>query len=271
MTGKEFRLQRLLARSDKLVIAAMDHGAFHGPIRGLENPAKACLQLTGADAVLMAPGMIHHVASRFTGPGAPLLITRLNWNSTYCFQWGYSESHHRPLLTVAEAIAKGADLVLASLSLKTGSERVDAENAGLFSALVQQAEALGVPLVGEFYPARTETMTPDELHDSIRTGCRVAAELGADLIKTFYTGPRFDEIVAATPAPILVLGAEKTPTDADALTLAKNAAASGARGIVFGRNIVQSRSPARFIQAARAVMTEPRTVASAVRHFKLKG
>jgi DhnA family fructose-bisphosphate aldolase class Ia len=271
MDGKQFRLQRFLARSDRLVVAAMDHGAFHGPIAGLENPGKACRQLVSADAVLLAPGMIQHVAGNFTGPNAPWLITRLAWNSTYCFQWRYCDSHHRPLLTVAEALAKGADIVLASLSLKTGNERVDAENAGLFSQYVQQAGAMGVPIIGEYYPAKTETMPARTLHENIRIGCRILAELGADVIKTFYTGPRFAEIVEATPVPILILGAAKTPTEAAALTLAGNAAKSGARGIVFGRNIVQSRSPAGFIQAVRAVMNGKCTAAEAVATYKLKG
>lgn len=271
MDGKQFRLKRFLARSDKLVIAAMDHGAFHGPIKGLENAAAACAQLVHADAVLMAPGMIQHVADKLVGPQAPWLITRLAWNSTYCFQWHYNESHHRPLLTVAEAIAKGADIVLASLSLKTGSERVDAENASLFSLYVQQAGQLGIPLMGEYFPAKAESLSVKALHESIKIGCRILAELGADMIKTFYTGPRFGEIVAATPVPIFVLGAEKKPTAAQALMLASQAAQAGARGIVFGRNIFQSRSPGGFIHAVRAVMLGECSVAAAVKTHKLEG
>ncbi|MBI2437708.1 MAG: hypothetical protein HYV36_02705 [Lentisphaerae bacterium] len=271
MNGKQFRLKRFLSRADKLVVAAMDHCAFMGPIPGLENPAQTCAQLVKADAVLLLPGMIRHVAEHLAVPPAPSVITRLAWNSTYCFQWRYRQSRHSRMLTVAEALEKGADLVLSSLALNTGSEEVDAENAGLFSQYVQQAGQLGIPIVGEYFPAKTEGMSKKTLHETIKIGCRAVAELGADLIKTFYTGARFDEIVAATPVPILVLGAEKMPTEAHALTLARNAAQSGARGIVFGRNIFQSRAPARFIQAVRAVINGECTVAAAVRTFKLQG
>jgi len=270
MNGKQFRLSRLLSRAEKLVVAALDHGVFHGPIAGLEDPVKACAQLGAADAVLMGAGMIPHVAGQFTAPGAPLLITRLVWNSTYCFQWNHEKSYHRPLLNVAQAVTRGADIVLASLSIHTGDELVDTENASLFSHFVQQADELGIPIIGEYYPAHTETMTPDELHENIRIGCRVAAELGADLIKTFYTGPRFSEIVAGTPVPILVLGAEKTPTESDALHLAASAAASGARGIVFGRNIIQSQCPARFIAAVKDVMNAQLPIADAVKQYALE-
>jgi len=270
MNGKEFRLRRFLGKAGKLVVAAMDHGTFLGPIPGLTDPRQACMQLKDADAVLMASGIISHVADIFAAPDGPWLITRLAWNSTYCFQWEYHQSRHRPLLSVAQALACGADIVLASLALNTGSEEVDAENASLFSRCVQQAAELGIPIIGEYYPAGTERMTPEQLHESIRIGCRVAAELGADAIKTFYTGPRFNEVVAGTPVPILVLGAEKTRTERDALVLAAKAAEGGARGIVFGRNILQSRNPAGFIQAVRAVMDGSSTIDAAVKSYVLE-
>ena len=105
MNGKEFRLRRLLSRSEKLVIAALDHGAFCGPLPGLQNPRKACLELAGADGVLMAPGILKHVVDGFTQPGSPWLLTRLVWNSNYCFQWDYNQGYHRELLSVSEAVA----------------------------------------------------------------------------------------------------------------------------------------------------------------------
>ena len=265
MSGKEIRLQRFFSRSRKVVVAAMDHAAFMGPIKGLEDPAATCKHFAGADAVLMMPGMIPLVAQHLVSVDSPRVIARLLWHSIYCSQWDYHESRHSPMLTVAQAVAKGADAVMASLSLHTGSEAVDAENVDLFSRCAQQAHELGIPLLGEFFPARTETMPREELHALIRIGCRVIAELGADMIKTFYTGERFREVVESTPVPILVLGAEKTPTERDALVLATKAAASGARGIVFGRNIFQSCNPPGFIQAVRAVMNENTAIEDAMR------
>ena len=270
MDGKQFRLERFLKRSEKVVVAAVDHGAFHGPIAGLENIREACSQLIEADGVLMTQGAIRHVADLLTHPGAPVLLTRLAWNSAYCYQWDYCQARHGRLSTVADAVAKGADIVLASLAIHTGSEKVDARNAELFSALVQEANGLGVPIIGEYFPASVGEMSPEELHDEIRIGCRVIAELGADVIKTFYTGERFGEVVASTPVPILVLGAEKTPTERDALLLAERATRGGARGIVFGRNIVQSRSPAGFIRAVRSVMTGEADVDEALKTHGLQ-
>ena len=189
----------------------------------------------------MAPGIIRHVNDYFTGPGSPPLIMRLAWNSNYCFHLDYYQGYHRDLLSVSQAVALGADLVVCSLSLATGDERVDAENASLFSRYAQQAAELGIPFVGEFFPAKLKELTPDDLHRQTSITCRVMAELGADIIKTVFTGERFCEVVESTPVPLLVLGAEKTPTEEQALQLALDAASAGATGIVFGRNIVQSR------------------------------
>ena len=270
MTGKELRVQRLFARSEKLVIAAMDHGGFMGPSPGLEEPDRTCRQFARADAVLMMPGMISSLAQHFTTPQAPLVITRLLWNSAYCLQWHTCESQHVGMFSVAEAVARGADVVLASLSLHTPREAVDANNVGLFCRCIEESRQLGVPMVGEFFPTAVDKMSPEELHDTVKVGCRAIAEMGADMIKSFYTGERFNEIVAATPIPIMVLGAEKTPTERDALQLASKAAQAGARGIVFGRNIFQSCNPAGFIDAARAVMAGQTGIDQAIKTHGLE-
>ena len=76
-------------------------------------------------------------------------------------------------------------------------------------------------------------------------GCRIIAELGADLIKTYCT-IKFDEVTKACPAPILGLGAEKTPRQIQALELAERIIKGGGRGVVFGRNAIQVDDPAAF-------------------------
>ena len=136
---------------------------------------------------------------------------------------------------------------------------------------VQHAAELGIPLIGEFFPAKLRELTPEQLHRQTSITCRVMAELGADVIKTIYTGDRFCEIVESTPVPLLVLGAEKTPTEEQALQLALDAASAGASGIVFGRNILQSRNPAGFIEAARAIMHGQCDVAESMSRFVLEG
>jgi putative autoinducer-2 (AI-2) aldolase len=122
-----------------------------------------------------------------------------------------------------------------------------------------------VPIVGEVYPAGHEDISPEERHEVISIGCRIVAELGVDLVKTFHTGERFGEIVRSTPVPILALGAKKLPRELDALELAATAVRDGARGVVFGRNLIGASDPVRFLDALREVVkhgADPRVAAA---------
>jgi DhnA family fructose-bisphosphate aldolase class Ia len=142
------------------------------------------------------------------------------------------------------------------MSIKTSSEAVDAENVEIVARAVSEKRRAGVPIVGEVYPAGHEDLTPEERHDQIAIGCRIVAELGVDLVKTFHTGERFAEIVESTPVPILALGSKKLPRERDALALAGEAIRAGAKGVVFGRNLIQSRDPETFLKALLAVVKD---------------
>ena len=255
-TGEAIRLARLFSEGRNAVVVAVDHGLYFGPLEGMLDLPSVIDRVCGADAVLMAPGMPQHCRSVFSQRGAPACIVRLNWGSNYASMWGYRHSHSVPMLTVADAVAQGADIVIASLSLKNPDEAEDARNVEVFSACVAQKRALGIPLIGEVYPTGGDDYAPEDLQEQIFIGCRIAAELGADLVKTFYTGKGFHEITAATPLPILALGARKLPREIDALNLAAAAVAAGARGIVFGRNVVQSREPDRLLDALQEVVKD---------------
>jgi DhnA family fructose-bisphosphate aldolase class Ia len=255
-TGEEIRLARLFDGGQNAVVVAVDHGLYNGPVAGLNNLAATVPRLSSADAVLLSPGMVPHVRQLFARRGAPAMIVRLNWGTQYATQWDYHESRSVPMLSAAEAVALGADIVLVGMSIHTGSEAVDAENVEMVARAVSQKRVTGVPIVGEVYPAGHEGMAAEARHDQIAVGCRVVAELGVDLVKTFYTGERFEEIVASTPVPVLALGSRKLPSERDALELAAQAVNSGARGVVFGRNVVQARDPERFLEALCSVVKE---------------
>jgi putative autoinducer-2 (AI-2) aldolase len=173
------------------------------------------------------------------------------------------------MLNVADAIVQGADLVIGSLSLKNPDESEDAQNVEVFSDYVSQKRALGIPLIGEVYPTGGDDYKPEDLQDEIFIGCRIIAELGADLVKTFYTGKRFAEITAATPVPVLALGAKKLPKESDALRLAADSIEAGARGIVYGRNVIQSKDPARLLDALKEVVKEFKAPDNVALKYKL--
>ncbi len=268
-TGESIRLARLFSEGKNAVVVAVDHGLYFGPLPGMIDLPSVIDRVRGADAILMAPGMPAHCRSVFSRRGAPACIVRLNWGSNYAAMWNYKHSHSVPMISVADAVAQGADIVIGSLSMKNPDEAEDARNVEVFSACVAQKRALGVPLIGEVYPTGGDDYAPEDLQEQIFIGCRIIAELGADLVKTFYTGKGFRQITAATPVPVLALGAKKLPSECDALELAAAAVEAGARGIVFGRNVVQSKEPDRLLDALKEVVKELQAPDRIAQKYKL--
>ena len=252
--GEKVRLSRLFSGGQNAVVVAVDHGLYFGPLPGMVDLPQVVKALGGADAILVSPGMAVHCSSVFEQRGAPAMILRLNFASNYLSIWNYSHSHSVPMLSIAEAVAQGADVVLASLTLQNPDQKEDAKNVELLSRYINEKRTLGIPLIGEVFPTGGDDANPADLHEIVRIGCRVVAELGVDMVKTFYTGKNFEDVTASTPVPILALGAKKTPFEKDALRLAGSAVRAGARGVVFGRNVIQARQPERFLDALKEVV-----------------
>jgi len=266
--GREIRLQRLVG-DGRAVVIAVDHGLFDGPIAGMENlPATVESINPAVDAVLLSPGMIRHCASIFAKPKRPLAIVRLNWNTVYCFSLAYTKAKSVFSYSPESSLRAGMDIALVSLTLRTGDEQRDAANVENFAALTTDCHRLGIPVVGEYFPANSAHMSPEEMHKDVLMGCRIVAELGADVVKTFHTCD-FPAVVGSCPVPILGLGAEKLPTQRQALELAAREVAEGARGVVFGRNAIQVQTPARFQAALCDVVKHGKRVQQAVEEYGL--
>jgi DhnA family fructose-bisphosphate aldolase class Ia len=240
--GREIRLRRLMG-DGRAVVIAIDHGLFDGPIPALEDlPAVAAKINPAVDAVLLSPGMLRHCGGLFAHPKRPLAIVRLNWNTIYCFKYGYRGAKSVFTYDPDAALLDGMDLALVSLTLQTGDEGQDAVNVEIFSRLVTACHARGIPVIGEYFPTNYDAGSAEELHRNVLIGSRIVTELGADAIKTFFT-LRFTEVCQSCPIPILGLGAEKLPRFADALQLARRIVEAGGSGVVFGRNAIQFSDP----------------------------
>lgn len=270
VNGSEIRLARLFDNAERVVIVAVDHGLYFGPLPGMINLPEAIKTISNADGILMGPGMPAHCGDVFMQRAAPRLIIRLNWGTNYAAQWKYKHSHSVMMTTVEDAVYAGADMVIGSLTMKNPDEAEDAGNIEIFAECVAQKNRLGIPMIGEVYPTGGDDTKPEDLQDHIYIGCRMAAELGADLVKTFYTGREFEKITQATPVPVLALGAKKTPREIDALQLAYEAVNAGARGIVFGRNVLQAKSPEKFLDALKEVVKENKTPEAVAASYHLE-
>lgn len=269
MNGKSLRLEKLFNHQENAVIVAIDHGMFDGPIPGMTNLKATAEKINPCvDGVLLSPGMLRHLRFAFNYKGAPMPIIRLNWSSVYCFHWKYNQAYSVLAQTVEEAVAGGAEIVLASLTLQTGSEETDTRNVEVYSRLVNAAVKLGIPVIGEYFPTHSGTISPEIMHEQVYTCCRILSELGCDMIKTFYTHD-FKKVTESCPIPVFGLGAEKTPLQIQALQLAADEIRDGARGVVFGRNAIQVSDPFAFQSALCEVVKHGMTPADAIAKFGL--
>ena len=243
MKSSNLFLSRFFSTGPGIVIA-FDHGLFDGPIEGVEKVSEIPDKiLPEVDGVLMSPGVLRDIGLELCGHrDSSMPIVRINWSTIYCFNWDYHSGDTVPTFTPKQALQLGAQMVLISLSLRTGSQARDAENVKVFRELCAGAHELGLPVIGEYFPVDDEKLTEDQMLEEVKIGCRILYELGADVIKTFYTR-NFEEVVAGCPTPILTLGGKRLDSDMEALRYAREQIQAGASGIVFGRNVIQSEKP----------------------------
>ncbi len=221
--GKNIRLGRIFnGNTGKTVIVStitMDH------VKGIINK-EAALIAGCADAAI-----VHKGAARFhRGCGKDLgLILHLTAGTALSFD---------PMLvtSVKEALKMGADCVSVHVNIGAKDEGSMLEIVGKVSA---ECDEWGMPLLAMMYARKIDSM------EYLKDAARVGAELGADIVKTNYTGDidSFKEVVKGCPVPVVIAGGPKVSTDLELLQMVSDAMQAGAKGIVIGRNIFQHRSP----------------------------
>ena len=254
MSGIDLKIGRLFGEKKNLVISALDHVLEYGVQEGIEDANAAITRCLTTDALLLSRFMLKRNWELFASPNAPVPIVRLNWSSAFYYPLEYRRGYTKIATSVEDAVQAGAEMVICSLFLENEDEEMETENVSVFSEVVRRKEALGVPLIGECYVVEHAERTQDQVHEKVKRVVRVMTELGADLIKCFYTGERFPEIIENTPTPVFTIGAEKLNTDLEVLKKAEVSARGGANGIIFGRNIFMAENPAKLIEALNDVI-----------------
>jgi len=249
-TGKRLRLSRIFRRNTgRTVIIALDHGRRHGPLRGIEDLRQTVKRVLKAevDALMMTPAMIEKVADLIAGRVS--VIARIDGTGTIR---GPDETDDRLIASVARAVRVGADAV--SVMVYLGSPR-EAQNLEKLARVVEDADVYGMPVLAEVLP-RPPHLSKARDTQVIAYASRIAVELGADVIKTHYTGEGFEYVVKCTPAPIVILGGPRRETPLASLMDAYEAIRKGARGVAYGRNVFQFERPEVMAKALLYVVHE---------------
>jgi len=249
--GKSIRMERIVDReSGRSVIVPMDHGVTAGPIYGLTDMRSAINAVAdgGANAVLLHKGI---VISGHRGYGKDIgLIIHLSASTSL----GPDPLNKVIIATVEEAIRLGADAV--SVHVNVGAE-TEAEMLEALGVTTQVCEEWSMPLLAMMYP-RGKKVKNEHDPEVVMHAARVGAELGADVIKTNYTGDpdSFKEVIRSCPVPVIIAGGPKADTDAELMKMVEDAISAGASGVSIGRNVFQHKDPADMTRAMSKVVHE---------------
>jgi len=241
--GMKNRLSRIFnPETGRTVMFAIDHGYFQGPTTGLERiDLKIVPLMPYCDAIMLTRGILRtSVPPTLTKPvvmrcsGGPSVLKEL------------SDEH----LAVDIEDAIRMNVAAVTLQVFIGGQ-FESRSVHNLTKLVDMGMRYGIPTMA--VTAVGKDMARDARY--FRLACRICAELGANIIKTYYVPEGFETVTASCPVPIVMAGGKKIP-ELDALTMAYNAIQEGAEGVDMGRNIFQSNAPKAMMQAVHKLVHE---------------
>ncbi|MBI4526404.1 MAG: 3-hydroxy-5-phosphonooxypentane-2,4-dione thiolase [Deltaproteobacteria bacterium] len=252
--GMKNRLARIIQPGDgRAVMLAVDHGYFLGPTSGLEEPRKTVEPLLPyADSIMLTRGVLRTSVD----PNSKIpVVLRVSGGTSILKELSNED------ITVSVEDAVRLNVSAMALSIFVGAE-FEKQTLVSLARLVDQGEKYGIPVLA--VTAVGKDMARDARY--LGLSCRIAAELGAHLVKTYHCED-FETVVQSCPVPIIVAGGKKTP-EVEALQLTYDSVRGGAVGVDMGRNIFQSDSPVGMIRAVRAVVHEKASVDEACKIYE---
>jgi predicted phospho-2-dehydro-3-deoxyheptonate aldolase len=252
--GKNRRMKRLLQQDNRTIIVPMDHGVTIGPIPGIINMQQTVNQLVrgGVDAVLVHKGIAKVVDTTGTG-----LIVMLNGMPNL----DPNMYNKIQVCSVQEATRLGADAVAVHVNVGAPEEDKMLSNLG---KVAEECDKFGLPLLAMMYP-RGPKIDNEHALKVVAHAARIGAELGADIIKTNYTGTieTFKQVTESCPVPVLIAGGPKCENVKELLQITSDTLKAGAAGLSIGRNIFQWDNQTLIVKALSAIVHKGATVEQA--------
>ena len=252
--GMKNRLARIF-RPDtgRTVMLAFDHGYFQGPTTGLERIDLNIVPIApAADALMLTRGILRTTIPASYGGG---IVMRASGGPSILKDL----SNERIALDMQDAARMNVHAVAVQVFVGGEHETQSVEN---MTRLVDAGYRYGIPVLGVTAVGRD--LVRDARYLGLAT--RICAELGAQVVKTYYTED-FANVTAGCPVPLVMAGGKKLP-ELEALEMAYRAVQEGAAGVDMGRNIFQSEAPSAMIQAVAAVVHNEAKPADAYELFR---
>jgi len=255
--GMRNRLSRLIKPDGHCQFLPIDHGYFQGPTRCLERPGETIRDLLPyADGLFATRGVLRTcVAPDIDTP----IILRVSGGTSVI---GKNLSDEIITTSVEEMIRLNVAAVGLSIFVGSDYEKQALESLAL---LVNECEDYGIPVmavtaVGKELEKRTARY--------LALSCRIAAELGAKLVKTYYCAEDFEKVTNGCPVPVVMAGGPKCETELEVFDFVYDGMQKGAIGVNLGRNVWQNPHPVAMMRALNAVVHDGVTPRQAFDLFK---
>jgi fructose-bisphosphate aldolase/2-amino-3,7-dideoxy-D-threo-hept-6-ulosonate synthase len=235
MTGKSRRLARLLVGEQKrCLLTPLDHGGWLGPVTGIDRP-RAIVEAVikgGSNALLISPGFYREVAP--VVPPSVGIVLRLSLTGGLS-QQGTQET---PIASLETALRMDADAIAVSVFFGRAG---DIDIYRWLAGLVDASQQYDMPVVAEMMPPGDRYYEPE----AIAHAARIGMEIGADIVKTNYSGEveSFKQVITAAPVPIIVAGGPSEGENSSTIDMVRGAVAAGAAGVAIGRRVWQADDP----------------------------
>ena len=246
--GMENRLSKLIQPDGRALFLPIDHGYFQGPTRKLEEPGKTVKPLLPyADAIMLTRGILRACVDPTVSKP---IILRVSGGTSMV---GEDLANEGITTSVKDVIRLNASAV--SMSIFVGSKYEHKSLLNL-SNLVNECEEYGIPVM-----AVTAVGKELEKREAryLALCCRIAAELGARVVKTYYCKEGFEKVVSGCPVPVVMAGGPKVKSDLEVFEFIYDGIQKGAIGVNLGRNVWQNDYPVAMIKAIRSVIHEDYT------------
>jgi len=255
--GMKNRINRIFKAEDgRTLMLAVDHGYFMGPVSRLEEPGRTIGPLLESiDSLMITRGILRNcIDPKYNIP----VVLRVSGGNSILKE---DLSDEGITVSMRDVLRLGACAIAISIYVGTEHEHQTLTN---LTKLVDEGEDYGIPVL-----AVTAVGKELEKRDAhyLSLSCRIAAELGARMVKTYYC-ENFHKVVESCPVPIVIAGGPKLRDEMDVFTMAYNALAAGARGVDMGRNIWQSRWPRAMVTAIRDIVHNNTPAQEAFEEFK---
>jgi putative autoinducer-2 (AI-2) aldolase len=255
--GIENRLSKLIRQDGRCQFLPIDHGYFQGPTSCLEKPSETIRELLAyADGLFVTRGVLRSsVPSNTSTP----IILRVSGGTSII---GADLANETITTSIDEIIRLNAAAVGISIFVGSDYEKQTLTN---LSNLVNECEPYGIPVmavtaVGKELEKRTARY--------LSLSCRIAAELGARIVKTYYSTEDFEKIIEGCPVPVVIAGGPKCETEFEVFEFVYDGIQKGAIGVNLGRNVWQNPYPVAMMRALHAIIHDNKTPKEAQELFE---